>query len=105
VCNACSCAPRLFAVRSLSKLCRYAERISLDLSLTVDYTLRIVVTGRELHAIRRQLALTQAALAEAIGVTSNTVARWERDEMTISEPAARLIEKIAEERKLAARGS
>jgi putative transcriptional regulator len=57
------------------------------------------MNGRELHAIRRKLALTQAALAEAIGVTSNTVARWERGEMTISEPAARLIEKIAEERK------
>ncbi len=39
------------------------------------------------------------ALAEAVGVTSNTVARWERGEMTISEPAARLLQKIAAEEK------
>jgi DNA-binding transcriptional regulator YiaG len=69
-----------------------------------DYTTRIVMTGRELRTIREKLSLTQAALADAIGVTSNTVARWERGEMTISEPAARLIEKIAEERKPARRG-
>lgn len=74
-------------------------------SFRSDYTIRIVVTGRELHSIRQKLALTQAALAEAIGVTSNTVARWERDEMAISEPAARLIEKIAKEHKIARRGA
>ncbi len=67
------------------------------------YTVRIVVTGRELRSIRQKLALTQAALAEAVGVTSNTMARWERGEMAISEPAARLIEKIAEERKVVGR--
>lgn len=70
-----------------------------------DYTIRIVVTGRELRAIRQKLKLTQAALAQTIGVASNTVARWERGEMTISEPVARLIEKIAEEQRLAKRGS
>jgi transcriptional regulator with XRE-family HTH domain len=63
------------------------------------------VTGRKLHAIRQRLGLTQAALAEAIGVTSNTVARWERGEMAISEPAARLLEKLAEENKIARRGN
>jgi DNA-binding transcriptional regulator YiaG len=67
--------------------------------------MRIVVTGEELHSIRQKLSLTQAALAEAIGVTSNTVARWERGEMAISEPAARLLEKLAEERKIASRGN
>lgn len=71
----------------------------------IDYTIRIVMTGREFRSIRQQLALTQAALAEAIGVTSNTIARWERGEMTISEPAARLLEKLAEERKIARRGN
>lgn len=61
------------------------------------------MTGRELRSIRQKLTLTQAALAEAIGVTSNTVARWERGEMTISGPAARLLEKLAGERKIAKR--
>lgn len=69
----------------------------------IDYTIRIAMTGRELRSIRQKLSLTQAALAEAIGVTSNTVARWERGEMGISEPAARLLEKLAEERKIAKR--
>ncbi len=40
------------------------------------------------------------ALAQAVGVTSNTLARWERGEMGISEPAARLLQKIAAEQGL-----
>jgi transcriptional regulator with XRE-family HTH domain len=55
------------------------------------------MTGIEIRALRRKLGCTQAALAEALGVTSNTVARWERDEMAISEPTLRLLEKIAAE--------
>lgn len=70
---------------------------------SVDYTIRIVMSGRELRSIRQKLSLTQAALAEAIGVTSNTVARWERDEIAISGPVARLLEKLAGERKIAKR--
>ena len=62
--------------------------------------MRIVMTGREFRAIRRKLAMTQAALALEIGVTSNTVARWERGEMAIYEPAARLLKRIAAERKV-----
>ncbi len=34
-------------------------------------------------------------MAKEAGVASNTVARWERDEMQISEPVARLIKIIA----------
>ena len=63
------------------------------------YTLRIVMTGGEIRALRGKLGWTQMALAEAIGVTSNTVARWERGEMAISEPAARLLQKIAAEQR------
>jgi hypothetical protein len=33
------------------------------------------------------------------------MARWERGEMAISEPAARLLEKLAEERKITTRGN
>jgi DNA-binding transcriptional regulator YiaG len=57
------------------------------------------MTGVEIRAFREKLGWTQMALAEAIGVTSNTVARWERGEMAISEPAARLLQKIAAERR------
>ena len=63
------------------------------------YTLRIVMTAVEIRALREKLGWTQMALAEAVGVTSNTVARWERGEMAISEPAARLLQKIAAEEK------
>jgi transcriptional regulator with XRE-family HTH domain len=56
--------------------------------------------GPELRAIRKRLKITQAKLAELLGVTANTVARWEREEMGIREPMARLIQSIfAAERK------
>ena len=46
------------------------------------------------------MQLTQVELAELVGVTSNTIARWERDEVPIREPMARLIQNIyASERK------
>jgi transcriptional regulator with XRE-family HTH domain len=57
------------------------------------------MTGVNIRALREKMGWTQMALAEAIGVTSNTVARWERGEMMISEPAARLLKKIAAEQK------
>ena len=62
------------------------------------------MSGSELRAIRQELSLTQAALAEAIGVRSNTVARWERGEIGISEPTTRLVERIAAERRGAKEG-
>jgi DNA-binding transcriptional regulator YiaG len=55
--------------------------------------------GKELRAIRNRLKLTQAQFAEQIGVTTNTVARWERDEVTIREPMARLIRTVASAKK------
>lgn len=64
------------------------------------YTLRITMTGREIRVLRQQLGWTQVALADAVGVTSNTVARWERGEMAISEPTVRLLKKIAAERQV-----
>jgi DNA-binding transcriptional regulator YiaG len=44
------------------------------------------VTAEALHSRRQALALSQVALAELLGVTSNTVARWERAEQTIGNP-------------------
>jgi DNA-binding transcriptional regulator YiaG len=58
------------------------------------YTRRIVMEGKQLRAIRERLNLTQVQFAQLVGVTSNTVARWERGEMAIREPTARLIQSI-----------
>jgi DNA-binding transcriptional regulator YiaG len=49
------------------------------------------MTGKTLRRIRKQLGLTQQAFAEHIGVTGNSVARWERDEMRMRESAVRLV--------------
>jgi DNA-binding XRE family transcriptional regulator len=39
-----------------------------------------------------RLKLTQAEMAEKIGIRSNSLARMERGEMTISEPVSRLVQ-------------
>jgi DNA-binding transcriptional regulator YiaG len=53
-----------------------------------------LMKGSALRLIRRRLGLSQRAFAEVIGVAANTVARWERDELGMSETAKRLIEVI-----------
>ncbi len=57
------------------------------------------MSGKQLQKIRKRLKWTQATLAYAVGVTWNTIARWERGELGISEPAARLILRIQAEEK------
>lgn len=52
------------------------------------------MNGKELRAIRDKHGWTQVQLAEKLGVTPNTVARWERDEVGIREPMARLIQSV-----------
>ena len=49
------------------------------------------MTGEQLRRIRMRLDLTQAELGKRLAVTANTVARWERNEVGISEPMAKLI--------------
>ncbi len=49
------------------------------------------MNGKALRKRRKQLGLTQAELADALGVAPNTVARYERDESGIPEPVARLV--------------
>lgn len=44
----------------------------------------------EMRSIRRALGVTQAQMAARLGVDQNTVARWERGERSVSEPAIRL---------------
>ncbi len=70
--------------------------------MTLDYTESIVrlhdevMDGIELRQIRGRLRLTQAELAERLGVAPNTIARWERDELGIREPVVRLIRLVAQ---------
>jgi transcriptional regulator with XRE-family HTH domain len=54
----------------------------------------------ELRKLRKKLGWSQAQLAREVGVAANSVARWERGEMAISEPAARLIQRIADDPKV-----
>jgi transcriptional regulator with XRE-family HTH domain len=44
------------------------------------------MTGEELRERRMALHLSQATLADKLGVTKNTVARWERGELTMANP-------------------
>ena len=53
------------------------------------------MTGTELVALRTRLKLTQVAFAERLGVHANTLARYERDEIAIPEPVARLAQILA----------
>ena len=76
------------------------------MSLTGQYTNGIVsgVDGSELRGLRMRPGLTQAALADRLGVAPNSVARRERDERTIAEPIARLIRMTLEPAKPKRRG-
>jgi transcriptional regulator with XRE-family HTH domain len=56
------------------------------------------MTGQQLRARRQAAGLTQVALAERLRVTSNTVARWERNEVRITEPMAMLIHLVLPKR-------
>ncbi|MEA2659696.1 MAG: Antitoxin component of bacterial toxin-antitoxin system, MqsA, partial [Candidatus Binatota bacterium] len=49
----------------------------------------------ELKRLRTRMGLTQKQLGAELGVTENSVARWERDEVKMNETAARLMRTIA----------
>ena len=55
------------------------------------------MTSTGVKRIRRELGLTQEALAKAVGVDRVTVARWETEVHAIPEPTARLLQRIAAE--------
>lgn len=52
------------------------------------------MTGEEIRELRKILDYTQAKLAEEIGVTPNTVARYERDEFKPSPPVVKLLKML-----------
>ena len=51
--------------------------------------------GNELRLLRNRLGLTQVELAQAVDVTANTVARWERGELRVSPSRVSRIKEIA----------
>jgi DNA-binding transcriptional regulator YiaG len=55
--------------------------------------------GAELRRIRKRLGLTQVELADRMGVHWNTIARWERNVVRITEPSARLVRLLAQQPK------
>ena len=50
------------------------------------------ITKSALKRYRKQLNLTQVEMAKQIGIHSNSLARMERGEMTISVPVSRLVQ-------------
>lgn len=52
---------------------------------------RKVLSGKEIRFIRVQMDRTQLELAESLGLTSQTIARWEKDQATIPGAADRLL--------------
>jgi DNA-binding XRE family transcriptional regulator len=68
------------------------------LDLTCCLWQHLYVTGQELKQVRAYLGLTQAEMAQKIGVTRNTVARWEVGLRRIPEPIIRLVQFLAEKK-------
>jgi len=52
------------------------------------------LSGKELRFLRKQMDLTQAEVGRFIGLGSQQVARWEKDQSCISGPADYLIRKL-----------
>jgi DNA-binding transcriptional regulator YiaG len=52
---------------------------------------RKVLSGKEIRFIRVQMGHTQRELADSLGLTSQTVARWEKDQVPIPGAADRLL--------------
>ncbi|MFL6230941.1 MAG: helix-turn-helix domain-containing protein [Pyrinomonadaceae bacterium] len=67
------------------------------------------MTGIQIKDLRKSLGYTQAKLGEEVGVTSNTIARYEREELRPSPSVMKLLgmletlaaEKLAAEKKAA----
>lgn len=50
-----------------------------------------VLNGKEVRFLRKEMDLTQAELASLLGVTDQSVARWEKDQAPLRPPAASLL--------------
>ena len=58
------------------------------------------MTGAQLRQHRERMGLSQSHLALRLGVTANTIARWERGAMRIQHPAivALAMQRLEQER-------
>ena len=61
---------------------------TIGLSLIMD---RKTLIPKELRFLRKEMGLTQADLAQRIGLSDQQVARWEKGESEINGPAEKLI--------------
>jgi DNA-binding transcriptional regulator YiaG len=64
------------------------------------------MTAKQVRDARKSLDLTQDQFAALIGVSRNTIARWEMDDASdharrVSTPMARLIERVVQEQQQA----
>lgn len=57
------------------------------------------MTGKQVRAIRTQLKLTQQELADKVGVSRVSVARWENGSLGIRQSAALLLQLFAAQAK------
>ena len=54
------------------------------------------MTKDQVRRLRKQLGMTQQELADTLGTTQTSVARWEMGLHQISEPTARLLKLLAQ---------
>jgi putative transcriptional regulator len=62
------------------------------------------MTGAEIRELRKSLGYTQARLAEEVGLTPNTIARYERDELKPSPPVLKLLRLLELSKELSKAG-
>jgi putative transcriptional regulator len=62
------------------------------------------MTGAEIKELRKSLGYTQARLAEEVGLTPNTIARYERDELKPSPPVLKLLRLLELSKELSKAG-
>ncbi len=56
--------------------------------------------GEELKYVRKQLYLTQAEMAAEMGVTEQTIRRWEHDEVVPRDSAKRKLYALCAKKKI-----
>ena len=62
------------------------------------------MTGAQIKELRKSLGYTQARLAEEVGLTPNTIARYERDELKPSPPVLKLLRLLEMSKELSKAG-